>query len=106
MPGARHAGTVRPMLTSHPTASVTCSDLRYRAGHLTHAAELMRQVVAGIPGPETRTGFMGLVRDHFDAMVRDKVALITEAEHQLIGAARQLRALADDAERAVQGAQQ
>lgn len=104
MLGARHAGTVRPMLTTTSPATITCSDLRYRAGHLSHAAELLRQVAADIPGPETRAGFMGLVREHFDAMVRDRVTRISEAEEELVGAARQLHFLADEAEYAAHGA--
>lgn len=94
------------MLTTSSPASLTCSDLRYRAGHLSHAAELLRQVAADIPGPETRAGFMGLVRDYFDAMVRERVTRITDAESELIGASRQLHVLADAAENSVQGESQ
>lgn len=99
MPGARRAGTVRPMITTLSTASVSCSDLRYRAGHLTHAAELVRQAAASLPGSEALGSVAGIVRASFDVMARDRLARLIEAEQELDGAGRNLSGLADVLER-------
>lgn len=99
--GSRHAGTVRPMLTSFSPTTASASELRYAATQLHSSARLLQEVQANIPGPETRSGFSGVMRVAFEAFVAARVTRIDDAAYECEVAALAFETLAARAENAV-----
>ncbi|HET8958514.1 MAG TPA: hypothetical protein VFM95_08685 [Microcella sp.] len=89
------------MLTSFSPTTASASELRYAAAQLGSAAQIVRDVRASIPGPETLSGFSGVVRLAFDAFVASRIERLALAEYELEGASWDCQRLADTADRAI-----